>query len=385
MVAKMVASEARRAKLTNAVVGSIPVPPAREGKPDQTIMWDTVVTGFYARVRTGGARTFGIKYRVGPSQRWQTIGRFGALTVDQARSRAKQIIGMVESGRDPAAEQRAARRRDGEPEAVEQGDMTLEAFYRKWRAEHAEIHLTTPQNDDKVFKHLKARFGDKRLSEITRAEVAQLHRDMAAIPVAANQYVRRLHAWLNVAIDWDLLPEDHRNPATYCSAKSGKRKAIRLYPEKPRDVALDGAQLAKLGVGVAREANSKGHACARGIGPTRNRLGLALKLLAVTGMRKAEAETLRRDAVDLEHDQIVVTKHKTARHHGTKRVLIGAAAKMILAEALAAFDDPVYVFPGRRRGTHITGINRFWNTIRGEIEADIEAQTGGRFASRSTI
>jgi integrase len=376
MVAQMVASEARRAKLTNAVVASIPVPPAKEGKPDQTIIWDTVVSGFCVRVRTGGSRIFAIKYRVGGMQRWYTIGRFGALTVDQARSRARQIIGRVEAGHDPAAEQRAAKRQNGKPEPVEQGDMTLEAFYAKWRAEHAEIHMVAPENDDKVFKKLRPRFGDKRLSQITRAEVAQMHRDLVATPVAANQCVQRLHAWLNVAIDWDVLPETHRNPATYCAAGSKKRKAIRLYPEKGREVALHGAQLAKLGAGVAHEANSQGHICKRGVGPTRKAQGLALKLLAVTGMRKGEVATLRRDAVDLERDQIVLTKHKTVAHHGTKRVLIGAAAKLILSEALAAFDDPVYVFPGRRSGTHITGINRLWNAIRCEIEADIKAQTG---------
>ena len=37
-------------------------------------------------------------------KRFITIGRYGALTVDEARNRAKEILGAVATGADPAAD-----------------------------------------------------------------------------------------------------------------------------------------------------------------------------------------------------------------------------------------------------------------------------------------
>ena len=51
-----------------------------------------------------------MKYRTAHGrQRWQVIGRHGVLTPDEARDKAKTILGTVIEGADPAAEKRAAR------------------------------------------------------------------------------------------------------------------------------------------------------------------------------------------------------------------------------------------------------------------------------------
>jgi Arm DNA-binding domain len=79
-------------------------------------LWDSEVTGFALRVEPSGARTFVARYRAdggGRSaiQRLVTIGRFGVLTVEQARKQAKAILGGVALGNDPAEEVREKRRR----------------------------------------------------------------------------------------------------------------------------------------------------------------------------------------------------------------------------------------------------------------------------------
>jgi hypothetical protein len=73
--------------------------------------WDTAVIGFGARRQKSEAVTYFVKYRTAKGrQRWHTIGRHGVLTPDQARDKAKSILGAVVDGADPAAEKRTARK-----------------------------------------------------------------------------------------------------------------------------------------------------------------------------------------------------------------------------------------------------------------------------------
>src|SRR5689334_2991087 len=78
------------------------------------IVWDGgtgSVAGFCARRQKGPAVTYYVKYRtINGRQRWQVIGRHGVLTPDEARDKAKAILGTVVEGADPAAEKRATRK-----------------------------------------------------------------------------------------------------------------------------------------------------------------------------------------------------------------------------------------------------------------------------------
>ena len=59
--------------------------------------WDTELTGFGLRLRPGGSKTFIAQYRAGGGRsgvtRRFTVGRYGALTVDEARIEAKKVLG----------------------------------------------------------------------------------------------------------------------------------------------------------------------------------------------------------------------------------------------------------------------------------------------------
>src|SRR5271155_2752128 len=72
-------------------------------------LWDGQLKGLGARVDPSGAKTFVLRYRPkgygarGP-KRFITIGKFGVITVDEARNRAREILGVVASGDDPAAD-----------------------------------------------------------------------------------------------------------------------------------------------------------------------------------------------------------------------------------------------------------------------------------------
>src|SRR5215213_1951892 len=95
------------------------------------VVRDEELTGFAVRRNVDGSRTYLVEYRAGRGRGFPTrrisIGRHGALTPDEARIQAKQILSRVAQGGDPAAD-RAARRRDPTVEYI----LTL-ALEQHWK------------------------------------------------------------------------------------------------------------------------------------------------------------------------------------------------------------------------------------------------------------
>ena len=93
------------------------------------IAWDDKLTGFGVRVQPSGTKAFVVNYRAGrggrraPNKR-VVIGRYGRVGPDQARRLAKQLLGRVAGGRDPAGERANAR---GIPTLAEAFDEYLAA------------------------------------------------------------------------------------------------------------------------------------------------------------------------------------------------------------------------------------------------------------------
>jgi integrase len=68
----------------------------------QEFLWDSELRGFGVRVVPSGLKTFIVQYRTAAGRsRRLAIGRYGLMTVEQARDQAKIKLGMVASGVDP--------------------------------------------------------------------------------------------------------------------------------------------------------------------------------------------------------------------------------------------------------------------------------------------
>src|SRR5829696_1148798 len=119
------AGEARR--LTKRVVDAA-VPRA-----ERFHLWDSELAGFGLRIEASGTKTFVVRYRAegggrNAPRRFMTVGRYGALTPDEARSKARQILGSVATGHDPAAERSAKRTAMLVPEPVDRGELRFQCF-----------------------------------------------------------------------------------------------------------------------------------------------------------------------------------------------------------------------------------------------------------------
>lgn len=83
-----------------------------EAKPGATrlFLWDSELRGFGLVVQPSGTRSFCIQYRnAAGRERRMMLGRYGVLTVDEARRMAKAALADVASGADPMGDKRAYR------------------------------------------------------------------------------------------------------------------------------------------------------------------------------------------------------------------------------------------------------------------------------------
>jgi hypothetical protein len=58
-------------------------------------IWDREVNGFAVRVLPSGNKTFQVQYRQGGRTRRKSLGRVGTVSLDLARSHAREILGRV--------------------------------------------------------------------------------------------------------------------------------------------------------------------------------------------------------------------------------------------------------------------------------------------------
>src|ERR1700679_823749 len=85
-------THAQRVRITKRLVDNL--------RAGQTI-WEKELAGFGVRLQRRDP-SFVLKYTFRRRQRFYTIGRHGIFTVDQARTEARRLLGLVASGVDPS-------------------------------------------------------------------------------------------------------------------------------------------------------------------------------------------------------------------------------------------------------------------------------------------
>ena len=156
-------------KLTVSNVRTIAAP---EGKSDH-IEWDSALTGFGLRLR-GGNRGYVIQYRVGKQQRRESLGDVRRVTLEAARDIARKRFAQVELGTDPGAERAKAR------ETASVAALTLSNVGARYL--DAKRDTLRPSSTKAAERNFRVHWGplsNRPIGEIKRAEIAAQLQTMA--------------------------------------------------------------------------------------------------------------------------------------------------------------------------------------------------------------
>ncbi len=236
---------------------------------------DSVVPGlrFIIGART---RTFRVSPRINGTQHNIKVYTVTASSLEEAgkqlreaRARANQILADAENGIDPEQAKRAAKR-----EALLEQRNTFAQVAGNYMAEKGRHLKSGGEYQRKLDRMILPTLGDIPVAKLTRADIKELFLKTAAgRPVAANRMLALINVILNYAIDEELIDN---NPAT----------RIEKRPEAPRDRYLNAAEIAGFWHGLDEIKFDP-------------QIARILKLLLVTGQRRAEVAHMRWSEINL--------------------------------------------------------------------------------------
>lgn len=298
------------------------------------VVWDNIVSGFGVRVLPSGVKSFVIRYyNQHRRERWQTIGRYGILTVDQARDAARQLLASATMGGDPA-----------EDKAQAQQGETIADLVNLYMERHAIPHKAPRSVRDDlsiIHQHVLPRLGKTKVKAITKPMMLKLHGDLGDTPIRANRTLALLSKMFSLAENWGIRPEG-TNPCL----------GIKKFKENVRRRYLSGEEMARLGQALAK-ADREGTETPYAVG--------AIRLLLFTGMRLGEVLPLRWDYIDSERSLINLPTSKT----GAKTIPLNKPSLEVLG-SLPRVDLNPYVIIGNKSGRHLVNLQKPWQRIRAE-------------------
>ena len=314
---------------------------ALEPEDKAWIAWDDRLVGFGCRVQPSGTKSFIVNYRSGdggrraPNKR-VVIGRFGRVGPDEARRKARDMLGQVARGEDPAGERAEAR---GVPTLAEAFETYIKA---------------NPKRADRTVKLyrqvLRGKFGDwtrRPLDAITRQDVEDRF----------NRITER-HGWATGNQAMSLLRSVYRRP---CADQEGLRNPVDLWlaaggrfnPKRRRRIPGPAEVLPCWRAGIEAVV----------VNPALRDIFL---IGLYTGMRRGEVVSLRWERVDLERRILRVEETKT-----------GVPLELPVTRQLAAIFERLrsdrgdqaapsgWVFPSPKKAQagHVADIARFYEDI----------------------
>jgi integrase len=304
---------------------------------DRVFLWDDALSGFGVAAFPSGKKVYYAQYRQHGRSRRIALGEHGRLTPDQARSEAKKLLGLVETGTDPIAERREQR--------TQRTFAQLAAEFMCDHVSKKRKQRTRIEYQILLDRHLLPALGSRRLIEIRRPDVSRLHSSMSATPFAANRCLALLSSIWNWAARRDEVPFD-ANPV----------RGVEKNRERSRERFLTADEFSRLGqalqlaetIGLPWQLNPD--RASKHLPRVENRRTVldpfsvgAIRLLIFTGARVGEILSAKWDQVDFGRGILFLPDSKT----GKKPVYLSRAALAVL-EKLCRIDGNPYIISGNK-------------------------------------
>lgn len=328
---------------------------AVELKSKRYEIWDGELSGFGLRISPSGNKTYILRYRPdgggrSAPKRFLTIGKHGILSPEQARAKAKKILGAVLNGDDPANHLKSRR--------MELNFLSLVDLYECEGMNHLK-ERTKQYTLARIRNHAIQLLGNRKITDIGIRDIERMI-DQVSVgktartinggsrnqsifrggPGAAAKVTRDLSAMFSFAIREELLTV---NPCLGArKPKDGKRD---------RYLSID--EIKRLGAALETVEHAGSNKMATDI----------IRLLLFTGCRRDEIAGLKWNEVDFEFGCLRLEKTKT----GKSVRPLGVPALALLKQQ-SKLPDSDFVFPSLG-GTHqrqgfYQGTKRVWDKVR---------------------
>ncbi len=304
------------------------VKPPAEGRAEY---WDALLPGFGLRVASGGTKSWCLFYRVNGKQVRETLGKYPALGLADARKLARERADRARSGVDPR-KPKAARTRTVADLAEAFVEQHCKPNNRSWKSQESQLEM-----------HVLSRWGHMAPDRVTKLDVAQMLQEVSVKrgarsggigragvvsggPVAAENVLKVLRAMYNWGLDHDLV---ETNPAL--RAKPPVRP-------KARDRVLSDDEVKAIWLAAGALGYPFGH---------------WTRLLLATGQRRSEVAAMTWDEIDGDVWTLPRERTKAARAHV---VPLAPIAANILSECPR--QSGPYVFSTTAGAGHIRGFSK---------------------------
>lgn len=310
---------------------------------------DSSLSGFGITVYPSGKKTFWCRYGPRNRRRFTTLGVWGKLTVDQARTKAKELLAKAELGDDPVLEEKRKR-------SVPTFKEWVETFLKQAKQEQKQsTYWKTKWNLERAVEFL----GNTAIDELTRADIQEARLSIAEErgTVTANRWLSSLRASLNEATARGHI---NGNPASGI-------KQLREGP--PRQRILDEEEMDRL-IKAVYELEDPHVRC-------------AFLLLIGTGARRGEVLNARWEDVNLEQATWRLPDPKSGK---PQFVLLSEAMVAMLRETPRVPESPWLIPSTRDPQKHKYDLFREWADLRkaakvdGVVIHDLRRTFGARIA-----
>jgi len=310
---------------------------------------DSSLSGFGITVYPSGKKTFWCRYGPRNRRRFTTVGLWGKVTVDQARSKAKNLLAQAELGDDPVFEKKRARQ-------VPTFTDWTETFLRQAKQEQKQsTYWKTKWNLARANELL----GNCAVDELTRDEIQEARFAIAEQrgSTTANRWLSSVRTCLEEAVSRGHMKG---NPA------SGIKK---LRENPPRQRILDDLEMARLRKAVANYPDPY--------------VQCAFWLLIGTGARRGEVLNARWEDLNLEQATWRLPDPKS----GTPQTILLSDAMVVMLRGAPRVQGTPWLLPSNRDPQkHKYDLFREWAELRdaakleGVVIHDLRRTFGARIA-----
>ncbi|MBK60358.1 MAG: recombinase XerD [Pseudomonas sp.] len=301
------------------------LPPPEAGK--RATYHDTKIQGLQLRVSPSGVKTFSIYRRMkGGQPERVTLGRFPAMTVEQARKQATAVNAEIEAGGNPAAARRAIR------EEQTFGEVFEDFLKKKRKRDGTPLGERTKRDYSDVLRLYLEPIKGRRLSHITRADIKTIHANVTKKSAAqADRALAVVSSVFGYAADTELF--EGINPAT----------RVQKNHAPSRDRFAQAVELPYLFEAIGESSLSD-----------------FFMLALLTGARRSNVQAMAWRDVDFEAHvwRIGMTKNGTPQN-----VTLSPEAVAALRTRKQLTGTSAFVFPGDGKTGHLVEPKKAWAAI----------------------